>query len=150
MFSDRFRAVKIVSLCFVLVGLCFYAHRARRELTLPLCLADPVQFDGAEVPLYVDARILQIEPGRLLVSQPGGPVTVVLPPESPPLEAYPGEYLEARTVFRREGYLELQQIRTAPLRKLKIAVSVVPIILVAGLLRRSLRWEKGRLVMKED
>lgn len=150
MFSDRYRLLKIILICIALIGLLFYAYGKRKDLTLARCRTDPVRFAGAEVPLYVDSRLLEIEPDRILVSQPGGDVTVMVPAEKRPVKARPGEHIEAITIFRREGYLELKKIRTAPLRKLKIVISIPPLLLLAFLLIKSLRWEKGRLVIKES
>ena len=149
MFSERYRLLRIILLFVALIGLLVYACRERGDLTFDRCRAEPVRFDGAEVPLYVDTRLLKIEPDRILVSQPGGEVTVMVPAEKRPVKAHPGEYIEALTIFHKEGYLELYEIRTAPLRKLKILVSIPPVLLIAVLLIQSLRWEKGRLVIQE-
>lgn len=126
-------------------------------MTLDLCLSDPERFDGTEVPIYMEARVIEVDPGCLRVSQPDGPLNLIIPPRFSGLvppgatmeEIKPGQSLAAVAVFRRPGYLELKRLRVAPLRQVKIIISIFPAVIVLILLIGSIRWEKGRLVMKE-
>jgi hypothetical protein len=149
MFSDRYRIFKISALFIILIGLCLYGQFAARDLLLTDCLVAPAACDGREVPLDVGAKLIKLEKDRILVSQPRGPVEIMVPADQHPVVGQPGDYLAALVVFHRDGPLELVKIRVAPLRKAKIFLSVIPVVLVAVLLFRSLRWEKGGLVLKE-
>ena len=148
MFSDQHRILKLTLIILTLIGFSLSVQFGKPGLTYRQCLSDPETFDGKEIPIYIDARIIRIEPTRLIISQPEGPVAVRVPGGTGWIKGKPGDYLEALVVFHREGYLELKAIQTAPLRKIKIAVSILPVLVVAALLIRTVRWEKGRLVMK--
>ncbi len=157
MFSDRHRILKIVLLAIALAGLIFYARTAKVELTLSQCLTDPGLYDGREVPVGLEAKVVEVRPDRLRISQLGGLIDVKVPPGFDSIvprgtrleDLQPGQFVQARTVFHRGGYLELRELRVASLRKIKILVSILPVLLVAVWLARSLRWRKGGLTIIE-
>ena len=148
MFSDRHRTLKMTLIILTLIGFSLSVQFGKPGRTYRQCLADPETFDGKEIPIYIDARIIRIAPTCLIISQPEAPVVVRVPGGTGGIEGSPGDFVEAQTIFRKQGYLELKAIRTAPLRKIKIAVSVIPVVAVAALLIRTVRWEKRRLVLK--
>ncbi|MEA1928150.1 MAG: hypothetical protein U9N73_08070 [Candidatus Auribacterota bacterium] len=157
MFSDRYRKTKIAGLLIVLVLLAWYSDTAHNYLTLSECLKDPALYDGREVPIFLEARVLGVTPDCLRVSQETGTVDIIIPPRFQGMvpssftleDIKPGQSLEAITIFRESGYLELVRLRIAPLRPLKIIVSIFPAIIILILVIMSLRWKKGRLVSKE-
>jgi len=152
-FSDRFRILKISALLLFILASCLAAQLAFHELTLEECLAAPAAYDGRRVPVALGVTLGRIEPQRFWVS--GGPAefAVEVPGGTAGLNLRSGDFFQAVTVFRRSdtgGYLELEEIRPAPLRRLKIVVSVLPVLLVAVLLVRSIRLERGFLVLRGD
>lgn len=157
MFSDRFRKIKIIGLIIVLGLLAWYSDTVRQPLTLSKCLDNPEHYEGSEVPIYLEARVLGITPDYLRVTQITGSIEIAIPPRFRGMvssfasleDIKPGQSLEAVTVFRLPGYLELKELRIAPLRPLKIIVSIFPAIIVLIILITSIRWENRRLVMKE-
>ncbi len=138
MFSDRYRKTKIFGLIIVLGLLAWYSDAARQTLTLSECLENPELYAGREVPIFLEARVLGITPDCLKVSQITGPIDIVIPPRFSGMvssfasleDIKPGQSLEAVTLFRLPGYLELKELRIAPLRPLKIIVSIFPAIIV--------------------
>ena len=157
MFSNRCRIAKIIGLLTILLLLAWYSDAARQPLTLAECLGDPKRFAGSEVPIFLEARVLGVSPECLRIFQLDGPIDIIIPPRfkgmvPPDLtleDIAPGQSMEALTVFRLPGYLELKKLRIAPLRPLKIIISIIPALIVLIVLATSLRWERGRLVMKE-
>jgi hypothetical protein len=157
MFSERYRKTKILGLIIVLGLLAWYSDTARQPLTLSECLENPELYAGSEVPIFLEARVLGMTPDCLRVSQITGSIDIRIPPEFKGMassfssleDIKPGQSLEAVTLFRFPGYLELKELRIAPLRPLKIIVSIFPAIIVLIILIVSLRLEKGRLVVKE-
>ena len=157
MFSDRYRTIKIIGLIIVLGLLAWYSDAARQQLTLSECLENPEQYEGREVPIFLEARVLGMTPDCLRVSQITGSIDIRIPPGfrsmvssfSSPEDVRPGQAMEAITLFRLPGYLELKELRIAPLRPLKIIVSIFPAVIVLIILITSLRWKNGRLVVKE-
>ncbi len=158
MFSNRYRTIKILGISLLLLFLAWYSHRQNHFLSLAECLEDPVKYDGTEVSHFLEPRVIAIGESRLLISQPGGPLEIRIPegfdgvfPEGAKIsDLEPGDSLEAVTVFRRPGYLELTAIRGAPLRKFKIALSIIPVLAVGFILLRTVRWREGFLVMLPD
>ena len=158
MFSNRYRKIKILGISLLLIFLAWYSNRQNQFLTLADCLRDPAKYDGAEVSSFLEPRVLEVQESYLLLSQPDGPLKIQIPegfdgvfPEGTKIsDLEPGDSLEAITVFHQEGYLELKAIRGAPLRQLKILVSIIPVLLVGFILLRTVRWQKGFLVMRSD
>jgi len=157
MFSDHYRKTKIIGLIAVLGILAWYSDAAQQPLTLSECLKNPERYDGVEVPISLEARVMNLTSDRLTVTQMTGPVEITIPPRFNGMvssyssldDVKPGQSLEAITVFRRPGYLELKNLRIAPLRPLKIILSIFPAIIVLVILIISIRWENGRLVVRE-
>jgi hypothetical protein len=46
-----------------------------------------------------------------------------------------GDYVQVRAVFHKEGFLAAQAVRVGTHRRLKMAVSIIAVIIVAVLLR---------------
>lgn len=157
MFSDHYRKIKIIGLIIILGLMAWYSDAGRHTLTLSDCLKDPERYDGSEVPIFMEARIGRITSDHLQVDQITGPVEIFIPaqfkdiiPSSLNLEEIqPGQSMEAITIFRKAGYLELAKLRVAPLRPLKIILSIFPALIVIILLIRSIRYKKGRLVLQQ-
>ncbi len=157
MFSDRYRIAKIIGLVTILLLLAWYADSAQQPLTFSECRENPEEYAGREVPIFLEARVLGVTPDCLRVSQITGTIDIIIPAGFKGMvssfnsleDIKPGQSLEAITIFRLPGYLELKELRIAPLRPLKIIVSIFPAIIVLIILLASLRWEKGRLVVKE-
>ncbi|MDP8235721.1 MAG: hypothetical protein P9M08_05015 [Candidatus Erginobacter occultus] len=158
MFSNRYRSVKILGILLLFPSLAWYSNRENRFLSFAECMRDPTRYQGAEVSNFLEPRILDVDDRRLLISQPDGPLEIRIPkgfdgvfPEGAEIaELKPGDSLEAVTVFRLPGYLELKAIRGAPLRRLKIVLSILPVLLVGFILLRTVRWRKGFLVILPD
>jgi len=157
MFSNRYRKIKIVGLITALSLMAWYSNYVQQPLTLYKCLDNPERYEGSEVPIFLEARVLGMTPDCLRVSQITGSINITIPPRFTGMvssfasldDIKPGQAMEAITVFRLPGYLELKELRIAPLRPLKIIVSIFPAIIVLIILITSLRWENGRLVIKE-
>ena len=157
MFSDRYRKSKIAGLIIILVILAWYSSASRQPLTLDICRKNSDRYDGQRVDVFMEARVITFSDGNLTISQPDGPIDIRVPtgfngmiPEGESMEEIkPGRSLEAATIFRSPGYLELEKIRIATLRPLKIIISILPALVALIVLVVSLRWENGRLVMKE-
>jgi len=148
-FSDRHRALKIILIALAVIGLVLSVRFwADEGPGYQQCLADPDSCDGREIPFFIDARIVRIDPERIVISQPEGPVEIRVPKGMGEIRGKPGDYLEALAVFHKEGGLELKALQLAPLRRIKIAVSIIPVLGVAYLLLKTIRWKNGRLEIK--
>ena len=54
------------------------------------------------------------------------------------------DYIDAVVVFHKEGYLELKEIYVRKMRRLKIAISVLPVLLVMWLVLRQYKLDFRR------
>lgn len=153
MFSDRHRTVKIIILAGALFIFCLYSQLAYPVLTYKKCLSDPARYDGRVVPVALGARLLKIDPYRIIVWQPDGPLEIRVPAGTASLKGKAGDFCSALTFFHRDGTLELRDIekdfRDAPLRKFKIIISIFPALFVLGWIGFALKIERGRLVFKD-
>lgn len=158
MFSDRYRGVKIGGIIFSLLLLAWYSDRQNQFPTLADCLREPERFAEREIDITLEPRVIEVGERHILVSQPDGPLEIrvpedfdgVYPAGAKLADLNPGDSLEAVTVFRLPGYLELKAIRGSPLRRLKVALSIIPVLAVGFILLRTVRREKGFLVMQSD
>jgi len=153
MFSDRYLRLKIVLLLVFVAIACLYSQLSFDELTYQECLDNPARYDGALVPISLDVTLGKIEPERFWVHNQGDGFPVEVPGGTAPHNLREGDFFQATAIFHQlgnGGYLELDRIRTAPLRRLKIAVSVLPVLLVVVLLARWIRLEKWRLVVRDE
>ena len=156
MFSDRYRTTKIIALTVALFLLAFHAHLNRKRSLIPAYRENPPDFIGREIPFHLEPKVVKVAPGRLWLRQLDDQAEIIIPegfsgviPDYLTVDDIePGQYVEAVTVVNRRGDLELKKIRIAYLRRAKIAVSLLPALLVAVILILSVRREKGRLVMK--
>lgn len=158
MFSERYRKTKIVLILIGLLSLGFYADLKQDQPLLDRYLFAPMSFVGRKVPIHLEPKVIKIGPGRIRLRQlekevdifiPEG-FTGVIPDYLSVDDIRPGQYVEAVTIVDPEGDLRLQAIRIAYLRPAKIAVSVIPAVIVIILLILSTRWDRGRVVIKES
>ena len=80
MFSDRYRKTKIIGLLVILGLLAWYSDAAQQPLTLLECLENPERYEGVEVPIFLEARVMDLTPDRLRISQITGPLEITIPP----------------------------------------------------------------------
>ena len=153
MFSDRHRTIKIIALAAVLFLFCLYSQLAYPVLTYQQCLSDPARYDGSLVQVALGARLLKISPYTITLRQPDGPRKILVPSGTSSLKGEVGDFCSAITYFHRDGTLELRNIdkdfRAAPLRRLKIIISIFPALFVMVWLCFSLQVERGRLVLQK-
>jgi len=158
MFSDRWRKTKIVLIILALLGFGVYADFQKGEPLLERYLDRPSDFIGDQIPIHQEPTVLSIGSGRIRLRQLNREAEVFIPEGfEGVIPAYlnvddirPGQYVEAITRVDRDGGLRLETIRIAYLRRLKIAVSIIPAVLVTIILLISCRCEKGRVVIKNN
>ena len=158
MFSDRLRKTKIVLIVCILIGLGVYADLGKKEPLMERYLAAPSDFIGERIPIHHEPTVISAHSGRLRLRQLDREAEILIPEGFDNVipgyltidDIRPGQYVEAITRVDRDGGLRLETIRIAYLRRMKIAVSVIPAAVVMIILFLSVRWEKGRVVIKES
>ncbi len=139
------RAVLPGLLLALLLALVYYGYRAYPEIRLADCLKDPARYDGTLITVGTEATVEQLLPDGFLVRQMGRVVRVI----GDAGDAKPGDFVRFRARFHREGYLTLQHLYVAKARRAKVAVSILPVLLVAVLVVKTYRFDRHRLCFVE-
>ena len=131
MFSDNHRYIKIFLLILILAVLCLYSFREGKRIYIDLgiCLANADHFDGREIVVENYVYVSSVSKDRFAIEQEGSRIPVMGAPE----ELAPGDEIALRAIFHREGYLTLQEMHIKKLRTIKILISLVAAMFVAGL-----------------
>jgi len=134
--------LRIFVCAIILVGLCSYsAIIGPRSLdSLREALAQPALAAGLELRLGPSVKVVDVHPRAFVIRQRGAQIAVRIPdPREPqwvvwkqPLEV--GDHISLRGTFHPEGYLVLHDMHIHSGRRLKIGVSVLALMLLAGML----------------
>jgi len=114
-------------------------------MTLQMCLDDPLKYDGMEIGVGTEAKVIQLLPDGFIVREAGRTFRV----KGNPQDASLGDFVRMSAVFHKEGYLELKHLQVAKGRYIKIVVSIAPALLVLFLLFRTYRFDLCRMLFKE-
>ena len=124
MFSNRFLFGKIMVTLVLILSLCYYGllEGPETELTFQKCMKNPEYYDGVELIIsYHKVGMISPEHFELLV----GNSTVIVMGKAG--EAVEGDYVSVRTKFEKEGFLNLEEIHIHKGRRLKYALSLLPL-----------------------
>ncbi len=128
-----------------LVALTLYGYRAYPELRLSACLQDPLRYDGAQLIVGNEATVQSLLPDGFVIHQMGRSLRVL----GNPGEAQVGDFVRMQVTFHKEGHLTLHRLYVAKKRRAKVAVSLLPALLVAGLCIRAYRFDRSRACLVE-
>ena len=139
------RWIRISGLLLILAGLLYYGHQFNPEINLSMCLKDPTRYDGREIPVGTEAKVIKRLADGFILQEMGHTIRV----KGDLQDIAPGEYVRMRAIFHKEGYLELKRIYVAEGRRLKIFLSIVPAVLVLFLLFKIYRFDWRRMLFVE-
>jgi hypothetical protein len=146
----RFRAGRgaaLAGLLAVAAGLCAYGRWSKPWLSYAECLENPARCEGRVVGLFREPVIGELRAGGFMLRQRDLPPVFVAADTA---GLRPGEFVALAAVFRDGGArLEAVEIRIAWLRREKMAVSLLPVPLVAFLFLRAFRWKGGAFRPRE-
>jgi hypothetical protein len=138
--------IAVVGLLSVLLGgLTYYGYRAYPEITLADCLKDAERHDGAMITVGTEATVAQLLPDGFVVRQMGRLLRVV----GNPAAARVGDFVRLRAQFHKEGYLTLERLYVAKKRRVKVAISLLPAILIVAMVAHTYRFDRRRLCFVE-
>lgn len=143
---QKYRVTIIIILCLILTGLCIYGGVNSPWLTLDVCLKDPEQYNGALVTHITEPRVGKITSDGFYLKSKGHPDIFVF---SDTTGLISGEYLGITAIFHKEGHLEVQTLFIAENRRYKILLSIIPVILIAGLFFSHFHWNWKRMQFEE-
>lgn len=130
---------RIAVIVIVMIGLSLYGRFHNPWLGLEECLKDPQRYDGRIVNEFREPRIQSIVAGGFILAQRDGPSIRVVGSMT---GLKIGEYVGLNAVFHKEGYLEAVAFRMARNRREKMALSLIPAVLVLVLLAVDFRIQR--------
>jgi len=130
------RLLRLLCLLVAMALLIWYGKEKNPSITLTMCLAEPEKYHGRLIEVANETIVQQVYNDSFTVRYLGRVVTVIGDTEG----VRPGEFLSLIAVFDKSGKLLLQKKHIAIYRRWKIAVSVLPVLLILFLFLRQYRW----------
>lgn len=141
----RKRWVLISGLVLLLIVLAYYGYRYNPRVNLSMCLNDPLKYDCHEISIETEAKVFERLPDGFILQEMGHTIRV----KGDPQNVSPGDYVQLKAIFHKEGYLGLKHLYVAKGRRLKILVSIAPVVLVLFLLFRTYRFDWRQMLFRE-
>ena len=113
-----------------------YGRYYNPTLTLKQCLEQPDKYDGAYLELANEMTVQAIYPDSFIVHQAGQLIKVV--GHDPNIQV--NNFIALKAIFHKGGWLQLEGVRVAEQRRVKIWISVLPVLLVLYLFFRQFRF----------
>jgi hypothetical protein len=101
-------------------------------------LGNPQKFAGQRVAVFIEAKIVERTEDGFMLAQRGHRLRVQTNLAEAPL----GEFVAVAGVFQPPDRLQAEAVHLAPGRRWKMAVSVIPVLLLAALLPMALRFHR--------
>jgi hypothetical protein len=129
---------RIIVGLFLLASLCAGAHYSRPYPDLAEMLAQPQQYAGKRVALFIETRVAEQTEDGFILTQRGHRLRVHTAIKDVP----PNEFVAVAGIFQPPDRLHADSVRHAKGRRWKIAVSVIPVLLLVFLLPMALRFDR--------
>lgn len=125
------RTIILLVIGITLISLSFYSAHFHPWIELKDCLQNPQKYDGQLVTSYKEPMIGEIYPdGFQLIQKQVTSIRVY----SDTTGLSTGEYVGIRAVFHKEGYLVATNLKIARNRRVKIWISVIPVLIICSFL----------------
>lgn len=121
------RAIRIIIYSTILAGLIVYGKLYFPATTLQMCLQNPEIHDGKTINIGNEATVQKLTKDGFIIRQLGR----TIPVKSSTVESLkPGVFINFTAVFHKEGWLEAKQVHVMKKRRVKIWISVLPVIVI--------------------
>jgi hypothetical protein len=138
-------AYRILIGLVLLMLLCAWANYSCPYPELAEILGNPQKFAGQRVAVFIEAKIVERTADGFILAQRGHRLRVLANlKEVPPL----GEFAAVEGVFQPPAHLQAEAIHLAQGRRWKMAVSVIPVLLLVVLLPLALRFDRRNGTLK--
>lgn len=142
---NKKRAIRITAYFVLLVLLLVYSRMTYPHLTLSMCLHSPDKFDGRLISVTNEITVSRITNDGFMIDHEGKDFLV----RGTTKDLHKGEYITIKGIFHKEGWLELKDIHIANNRRLKIYLSMLPVLLIAIGFFLTFRFNFTRLCFEE-
>jgi len=129
---------RIIVGLLLLASLCAWAHYSRPYPDLAEMLAHPEQYAGKRVAVFIEARVAEQTEDGFILTQRGHRLRVHTGIKDVPLN----EFVAVAGIFQPPNRLHADSVHQAKGRRWKIAVSVIPVLLLVFLLPMALRFDR--------
>jgi hypothetical protein len=139
------RTAAIAGLGLGMVLLCLYGGLRHPWISYTECRQDPEKYDGLVVENFREPKIGAIRTNGFELLQHGErPVFV----EADTAGLKSGEYVALKAVYHGEGRLTATTVRVVSRRREKMAVSLVPAVMIVFLFFRHFRFNVQRRIIE--
>jgi len=121
-----------------LILICARAQYSCPYPDLAEILANPEKFAGQRVAAFIEARVIEETKDGFIIAQRGNRLRVHTEVKEAPLN----EFVAVAGIFQPPDQLHADSIHLAHGRRWKIAVSVIPVLLLVFLLPMALRFDR--------
>ena len=131
------RISALLLLPVVMILLSIHGQRNDPSINLRKCLQDPIRFDLQTITIGTETTVKKIEDDHFVISQIGADLKIfgTCP------EMRENDFVQLVGVFHKEGWLELESCYVARYRRIKIWISIFPIIFVGVIFLKEWRWQ---------
>jgi hypothetical protein len=129
---------RILSGLIVLLSLCAWAQYSCPYPELAEILAYPEKFAGRRVAVFIEAKVAEHTIDGFILNQRGHRLRVHANIQDAPID----EFVAVAGVFQPPSDLQADAVHLARGRRWKMAVSVIPVLLLAFLVPRALRFDR--------
>jgi len=136
--SNKHRIKKLLIFILIIVLLSLYSHVKRPEssLTFNECLQNPEKYDRHVIYIRNEAKIGKVFDNKFEIIQ--GENKFMAFGSSPDLRE--NDYITAKATFFKKGYIKIEKSHVHKYRRIKIAISVIPVLLIIFLFLREYRF----------
>lgn len=139
------RLLTAMFLAAAMLFLLWFGKTHNPAITLQMCLADPQTFDNTLIKVGAETIVARVTEDGFVIRQMGAEIPV----RGANQGIKPGEFIYLLAVFHQPGWLELKRLHIAKFRRAKIAVSILPIPLIAFLFLKKYRFSWRRFEFVE-
>jgi hypothetical protein len=139
------RLGRIFLYLFVLGGLIWYGVKHHPGVTLSMCLAEPMRYDGAIIDVGNEAVVQSVAETTFTIHYLNRTVQV----EGSLPESRVGQYIYLKARFVAPDRLEAIAIRIAERRRSKIILSIFPAVIILFWFFRRFRLNLSAMIFEE-
>ncbi len=141
----RSRWFRISFYVIILTSLILYGKMFHPDVTLKMCLEHPRRYDQTLIEVGNEAVVETVYADSFTIRY----LDHIIPVRGMHPDVEPGEFVLLRARFHQEGWLEPLAIRIAEQRRMKIWISVLPVLWIAVYFFRKYRFNIQQQVFEE-
>jgi hypothetical protein len=138
------RISRIVIYLALLITFVIYGYISNPAVTLPMCFADPLKYDGTLLEIGNEIMVDKLTLYGFTIRQHG--ITAEVWGDNNGVRE--NEYIVLKAVFHQGPWLELEEFHISKKRRTKIYISIFPALFVIVFVLTNLRYSRQGLGWK--